>query len=88
MSASVQLKNQKGQAVTEAVLLMVLFMGVTLLVANFMKDEEVLKRLVQSPFQHIAGMLQNGVWAPHQTSAAIHPNSHGRHVSIIGEPGR
>lgn len=83
-----RLRSQKGQAVTEAILILVMMMGFTLLVARFLKNEEVLKKLVQSPFQHLAGLLQNGVWAPPPTSSLIHPNSHDRHITVQGESAR
>mgnify|MGYP003352045605 CR=1 FL=1 len=82
---NLSIQSQSGQAITEAVLILVLLMGFTLLVGRFLKDEEVLKRLIQSPFQSLAGMLQNGAWAPAKASVAIHPNMDGRHISLQGE---
>ncbi len=82
------LVNQRGQAITEAVLILVMLMGFTLLTATFLKEQEVLKRLIQTPFQHLAGMLQNGIWAPPTASSISHPNAHYRHITIIGDPSR
>jgi hypothetical protein len=77
--------NQGGQMITEAVLILVLLMGITLMVANYFKSEEVLRQMITGPWQNLAGMLQNGVWAPPQTGALVHPNAHGRHIVIEGE---
>lgn len=80
------IRGQSGQAVTEAVLILVLLMGFTLLVANYFKNQEVLKRLIQGPFQHLAGMMQNGMWTPPDQGIVNHPNSHERHITVQGDP--
>ncbi len=82
------LANQKGQQVTEAVLIMVVFMAFTLAVAQFFKGQEILKKLVTGPWDNLAGMLQNGVWQPAKRGAVSHPNGHSRHISIQGESAR
>ena len=82
------LQGQGGQMSTEAILIMVLLLGVTALVTNHFKDQEVLKTLVSDPWQSVAGMLQNGVWgAPDKTNVS-HPNGHVRHIVIQGEPAK
>ena len=81
-------RNQAGQQVVEAVLIMVLFMGFTLSVASFFRNSEVLKQLISGPWVNLAGMLQNGVWQPAQRGALSHPNGHSRHISIQGESPR
>ena len=82
------LRGQAGQGVTEAILILVLLMGFTFLVGNYFKNQQVFRQLITGPWQHLAGMLQNGVWAPAATGAAFHPNSHGRHIVITGEEAR
>lgn len=77
--------NSRGQAITEAVLIIVVLFGFTFLVANYLKKEEVLKRLITGPFTYLAGMLQNGVWAPPDSGAEMHPSIHFRHIVITGE---
>ncbi len=83
-----RLSNQGGQLIIEAVLIIVMFVAFTGLVTNYFKSNEVLRQLISGPWVNLAGMLQNGVWAPASTGAAIHPNAHGRHVVITGESGR
>jgi len=79
------LNNQGGQLIVEAVLIIVMLVGFTFMVANYFKSNEVLKQLISGPWQNLAGMMQNGVWAPPAVGAAIHPNSHNRGVVITGE---
>lgn len=81
-------RNQRGQAILEAVLIIVMLMGFTMMVANYFKSQEVLKKLITEPFQYVAGMLQNGVWQPPDKGAAAHPAGHYRHIVITGEAAR
>lgn len=78
-------RGQAGQAVTEAILILVLLLGFTTIVTSYFKNEEILKKLVTGPFAYMAGMLQNGVWLPPDQGAASHPAGHFRHVVIVGE---
>ncbi len=79
------LKSQGGQLITEAILIIVLLFGMTYLVANQFKNQELLKQLITGPWQSLAGMLQNGIWAPPKTGAVVHPNGHVRHMALAGE---
>ena len=82
---SPRLRDQRGQQILEAVLLIVVFMGVTAMVAKFFNGNEVLKQLIGGPFQNLAGVMQNGVWAPRAKGAANHPSVHHRHIVIEGQ---
>ena len=82
------LESQKGQQVVEAILIIAVLMGVTFAVSRYFRDAEVLKQIIQGPSAALAGMLQNGVWQPYAKSALVHPNSHGRHIGIVGEDPR
>ncbi|MGE0526804.1 MAG: hypothetical protein AB7G93_19660 [Bdellovibrionales bacterium] len=79
---------QGGQMITEAVLILVLLFGFTFIVATYFRNEEVVRRLIQGPWQNLAGLLQNGVWAPPQAGAVHHPSGHYRHIVIQGELAR
>jgi hypothetical protein len=79
------LRNQNGQQIIEAVLLIVVFMGFATLVASFFNKNEILKELIGGPFQSLAGVMQNGVWATRTKGAANHPTSHFRHIVVTGE---
>jgi hypothetical protein len=80
------LVNQSGQLIVEAVLIMVVLTAVTFAVGNFFKSQEVFKQLITGPWQSLAGLLQNGVWGSPATTNVSHPNGHGRHIVITGEP--
>ena len=82
------IQNQSGQLIVEAVLILVVLMGVSMAVANYFKENEVLKTMISGPWANLSGMLQNGVWATPAAGGAIHPNAGGRHVAIIGEPAK
>jgi len=82
------LANQGGQLILEAVLIIVMLTAITGITIQYFKKNELLKSMISGPWQNLAGMLQNGVWAPPATGAAIHPNSHNRGVVITGEPAR
>jgi Na+/alanine symporter len=82
------LANQKGQQVTEAVLIMVVLMAFTLMVGRYFRQNEVLKQLITGPWVAMSGMLQNGVWLSPEKGALSHPNGHTRHITIQGESAR
>lgn len=79
------LSSQGGQLIVEAVLILVLLFGATMLVANYFKKEELLVQLIQAPWKNLSGMLSNGVWNTPEASYSAHPNAHGRHISIVGQ---
>lgn len=82
------LRSQSGQLIVEAVLIIVLLVAITGMTIRMFKETEVFRQLVTGPWVSLAGMLQNGVWAPPKTGAAIHPNAHRRHIVISGEEAR
>ena len=72
------IKNQKGQSIIEAVLL--IFVAVTLMatLSNFLKGKEFAKKLVSGPWKNISGMVQCGVWKPcgiGNENTADHPSN-------------
>lgn len=83
MSASY---GQKGQAVTEAVLIIAMLMLFTFTISNYFKDKELLKQLITGPWQNFSCMIQNGVWAPTQSCGLNHPNAHHRNLVLQADP--
>ncbi|MBX7232084.1 MAG: hypothetical protein K1X29_08365 [Bdellovibrionales bacterium] len=77
--------DNQGQAVTEAVLILVIFLLVGTLVSNQFKQNQLINEIVSSPWQRVSGMLQNGVWMSPSSGAPFHPSQHGRHISSRGE---
>jgi hypothetical protein len=60
-------RNQKGQLAVEAVLLMVLSIGIIALAMKFFKGNAngpVVSQLTQGPWARLSGMIQCGVWEP------------------------
>jgi hypothetical protein len=68
------LKNERGQFVIEAVLLMVVSVGLLMVGLRFLKDGNIMGNLVASPWQKVAGMIESGNWAPADAAAKNHPN--------------
>ena len=78
-------RNQSGQAVVEAVILMIIFVGFLSFAVRQFQDQALLERLVQGPWLHLAGMIESGVWAEKNTARRLHPNHIGRHVTFEGD---
>lgn len=70
------LRNRKGQFVIEAVLLMVLSIGLFLTGTKYLREKKVVEKMVQGPWSRIATMTESGIWAenvPQQIQR--HPNT-------------
>lgn len=62
-----KIQNQRGQAVVEGVLLMVVILGLMTLMLKFFQgnaDGPVVQQLTQGPWSRLSGMIQCGVWEP------------------------
>lgn len=66
--------NQRGQFVIEAVLLMTLFMGLLILGVRTFREGKVLPSLVEAPWGKTAGMIEAGSWLPVNDARTRHPN--------------
>lgn len=82
------LRGQAGQAITEAILLLVIFLATTFAVVEFFKGQEVFASLIKKPWASFSGVLQNGVWASPKDGGGRHANTHSRHVSLEPESAR
>lgn len=80
--------RERGQAVLEAVLLMVIFLAIVGAVATAFRQNELLAKIVRGPWNNLAGMFQNGVWDSPAKGHALHPNTQRRHMSVLGEEAR
>lgn len=79
-------KNQKGQMIIEAILIMVIFLGVSRFVANSFKENELVKKLVKTPWVMLAAMIETGKWESDiETARSFHPNWDRMHVSLKGD---
>ena len=67
------LKNKKGQMTIEMVLMAVLFMAMTIKIAEYFKANDVVAKLVAGPWLSLNGMIQAGIWAPPEEARKAHP---------------
>ncbi|MBX3041942.1 MAG: hypothetical protein KF789_14645 [Bdellovibrionaceae bacterium] len=73
------LRNQHGQFVVEGILLMVVLLGAMTLMTTKIRELGLVSKLVTGPWDKIAGMTENGVWAaPSDASRKQHPNTYNR----------
>ena len=74
------LKNQQGQSIVEAVLLMVVLVGVATLVTTQLKENEVASKLVSTPWEKLDNMIRYGTWEVDRDAAlSNHPNQNRKH---------
>lgn len=69
-------QNRKGQLVIEAVLLMVLSIGLFISGTKYLREKKVVQKVVQGPWSRVATMTESGIWAeniPQQIQR--HPNT-------------
>ncbi|WP_413289598.1 hypothetical protein [Bdellovibrio sp. HCB337] len=76
------LKNNRGQFVVEAVLLMVLSLGLLSLGLRTLRDGNVLGSFISGPWERVAGMIESGSWEAPDAAAKKHPNQVGRSLSL------
>lgn len=79
------LLNQKGQIAVEYVLIAVIMTGLAIAAHRFVQSSNLLGNYVQNPWQQVAGMIENGVWADARRARPNHPNKLYRHLSLQGE---
>lgn len=82
------LKNSKGQAILEYILLMVVLFGVFGTIVDFLKEQEFMTKFTQGPWDTMNGMIQCGNWQPcgvETPTGGVHPNSNTRVLSLDPE---
>lgn len=75
------LRNERGQFVIEAVLLMVVSVSFLLFGLRYLKENKTMGTLVSGPWEKTAGMIESGVWKPAPEAAKKHPNQIERSLS-------
>lgn len=73
-----QLRQRSGQMAVEMILMLALFLGASYFVRDAFQSNGIIAQIVSRPWLSIAGMLQNGVWAPPEESNSQHPNNFSR----------
>jgi hypothetical protein len=79
------MKSQSGQITIEAVLILTLLVSTIFSGTRVIKDQQLLSKLVEKPWQYLSGMIENGYWAPATAGKSKHPNQLGRHGSPQGD---
>jgi hypothetical protein len=62
------LRNQRGQFVIESILLMVVLISVMSFAMKTLREQKFLGRLVETPWDYTAGMIESGTWTPPATA--------------------
>lgn len=69
--------NQVGQLAIEAVLIVILLLSLSLFVTKFMRDQQVISKMVAGPWKRLAGVMATGNWTPEDQGfgARLHPHT-------------
>lgn len=81
MNSRLRLKNEKGQMTVEAILLLVIFVGIFMVTQRVFKSKKYLSQIVSGPWSYIQGMIESGVWMPAEEGKVRHPNRFTRRAS-------
>ncbi len=81
VNSKMNMQNQKGQLLVEAVLLMVVMIGLTVFINQQLQERRFFQTLVTGPWTRLQGMVECGVWQPCRGQADLHPNTRARHIS-------
>lgn len=68
-----RLRNEKGQMIIEMVLMMTVLLGAATFISSQFRETNFIAQLVSGPWKNLAGMIQNGVWAPPSEGMTKHP---------------
>ena len=79
------IKNQRGQMTIEAVLTVTLLFFSVVFAFNLIREQRLLAALVEEPWGHLSGMIENGVWIPPEEGQGLHPHHIARHGSPQGD---
>lgn len=79
-------KNQSGQLVVEAILLMIVLLGMSFLVSQYLKDSQFAKKLTAEPWARLTGMIECGTWQNCRGGLrGLHPSTGDRIMSLRTE---
>ena len=79
------MKKNSGQITVEAVLIIAILVSTMVAGTRVLKDQKILSKMVEAPWQHLAGMIENGVWGAPELGKGKHPNHMNRHGSPRGD---
>lgn len=80
------IKNERGQMTLEMILIAIILTGIAISFSNAAKSNGYLASLVEGPWLHVRGMIEDGVWvAAGDNSKALNPHHLSRHASYEGD---
>ncbi|UYL10442.1 hypothetical protein B9G69_007595 [Bdellovibrio sp. SKB1291214] len=74
--------NRKGQFVIEAVLLMIVMLGIFMASMSQLRESKFLAKMITGPWDKVAGMMESGVWLSAKDARQKHPNQKDRSISL------
>jgi hypothetical protein len=80
-----KLRGEAGQFTVEAVLVLTILFSTVFAATQMLREQQVLSKMVEGPWQFMAGMIENAHWSPPQIGRAKHPNHASRHGSPEGD---
>jgi hypothetical protein len=69
------LRDQRGQGVVEAVLVIAALFFISSMVSRYFQSEQIVSGIVKGPWNALSGMISYGSWQPPDQAAAVHPIS-------------
>ena len=75
------LKNQKGQALVESILIMLIFLGLFSVVVETLNANDFLHNVTREPWRRLDNMVRTGEW----TESTGHPGLYKNHLSLRGD---
>ncbi len=85
MGRKLILKNHRGQLLVEAVLLSLIFIGLSYTVVTQLKKIEFLQKITVQPWARLQGMIECGVWDPcgiEVKKGGLHPSTTSRVLTL------
>ena len=74
------LRNQSGQLVVEAVLLLTITISLSMMISKSLQEHKFAQKLVAQPWSTLSGMIECGVWSG--CGKGKHPNAINRDLSL------
>lgn len=78
--------SQSGQAVVEAVLIIIVLLAMGRTVFSFIREQQLVQKMITQPWSYVSGMIECGVWKPCGLHSGpvpgMHPGSRSRHATL------
>lgn len=73
--SGLSIKNNKGQLVIEAVLIMTVAIGLLMAASKIFREKKFLAQVTSKPWEVVDGMVETGVWGERNSVKSKHPNN-------------